>query len=145
MTSAADDLEAKIAEVRARRAALADASVARQTPTVEETLATEERALVEDEELDRAEEQYGARAVRMVRTEVGAVILRRPHIAAFRKFQDAGELTSDHAEELVRSCLLFPSKPELDKLLRQLPGILTQLASVCVELAGHRNVQLKAK
>jgi hypothetical protein len=140
-----DELEERLAAVRAQRAALAEAAAGRLLPSTEEQLANEERCLKEDEAFDAFSKEHGARAVALIRTEVGAVILRRPHIAAFRKFQDAGGLTSDTAEELVKASLLYPSKPELDKMLRQLPGILTGLASQCVELSGFRNQELKAK
>ena len=139
------DTETKLAELRAQRAALAEAAARRMEPTPDELLALEERSLKEDTALDAAQVQHGARAVRMVRTDAGAVILRRPHIAAFRKFQDAGELTSESAEELVKASLIYPSKVELDKLLREVPGCLTTLASVCVELAGFRAKDIQKK
>lgn len=140
-----DEVEDRLAAVRAERAALAEAAATRLQPTPDEQLATEERALKEDQAFDSFAREHGARSVAIIRTEAGAVILRRPHIAAFRKFQDAGGLTSDTAEELVKASLLYPSKPELDKILRLLPGILTSLASTCVELSGFRNLELKAK
>lgn len=143
--STPDELEAQLAAIRARRAALAETAQARLTPTLDEQVALEARALEEDELLERFQLEHGARAVAIIRTEAGAVIVRRPHIAAYRKFQDRGALTSDSAEELVKSCLLHPSKPELDKVLRLIPGVLVTLASACVELAGHRTADLGAK
>lgn len=139
------DLEDQLAAVRAQRAALQEKAAARLEPSAEEQLALEQRGLAEDTAFEAAQSQYGARAVRIVRTEEGAVILRRPHIAAFRKFQDAGEANSETTEELVKASLVHPSKPELDKLLRAQPGVLVQLASVCVELAGFRTADIKAK
>jgi len=120
------DTETKLAELRAARAALAEASARRLEPTPDELLALEERSLKEDTALDAAQVQHGARAVRMVRT-------------------DAGELTSESAEELVKASLIYPSKVELDKLLREVPGCLTTLASVCVELAGFRSKDIQKK
>jgi hypothetical protein len=139
------DIEQQLEAVRAKRAELADIAKQRLEPSPEEALALEQRRLAEDEALDAAQRQYGARSVRMVRTDAGAVIIRRPHIAAFRKFQDAGELTSENAEELVKASLAFPSKPEFDRLMREVPGALVQCASVCVDLAGFRAADLKAK
>jgi hypothetical protein len=143
--SDATEIEKKIAEIEARRAALADAEAKRLEPTPEERLALAQRGLAEDEALAAAQTQYGARAVRLINTEAGAIIVRRPHIAAFRKFQDSGELKSDQAEELVKASLVYPSKPEFDRLMRDLPGCLTQAASVCVELAGFRSAEVRTK
>jgi hypothetical protein len=132
-------------EIRARRAALADAAAKRQEPTDAELLERERKALADDEAYEAAQREFGARAVRIVRTDEGAVVVRRPHIAAFRKFQDNGEFTSDVTEEFVRASLVYPSKPELEKILRLQPAALTRIASVCVELAGFRASELKAK
>jgi hypothetical protein len=143
--SGATDIEQQIAEIHAKRAALADAEAKRLESTPEERLALAQRGLAEDEALAAAQTQYGARAVRLISTEAGAIIVRRPHIAAFRKFQDAGELKSDTAEELVKASLVYPSKVEFDRIMRELPGCLTQAASVCVELAGFRANEVRSK
>lgn len=139
------EIELKLEAVRARRNALADAAAARLEPGPEELLATEERRLAEDEAFELAQSEHGARCVALVRTDDCALVLRRPHVAAFRKFQDAGGMTSQVAEELVKSCLLYPTKPEFDKACRALPGLLTKAANACVELAGFQREDIKGK
>jgi hypothetical protein len=132
-------------DLTARRAALAERTAARLEYTDEELVAIEERRIAELEALDAAQTQYGARTVRMVTTDDAAVIVRRPHHAAFRKFMDKGEVTSTSQEELALSCLVYPSKAEFDKLLRAQTGALIRIANACVELAGFRTEELKTK
>lgn len=138
------DAAEKLAALRAQREALADAAAARLEVSDDEAVAIEEKLLAEDLALDKAQSEHGAKAVRLVRTDVGAVIVRRPHVAAYRKFQD-GESSTQVTEELVKSCLLYPSKSEWDKLMNVQPGVLTKVANACVELAGFRLSDVKGK
>ncbi len=139
------DAQAKLDALREQRAALAEQAAARLEPSIDEQIALEERALLDDQKFADAQIQHGARAVKLIRTEAGGIIVRRPHISAFRKFQDTGNLNSDATEEFVKSCLLHPSKPEFDKYLREAPGALVKIASVCVELAGFRSDEQRSK
>jgi hypothetical protein len=143
--STTEDAQARLDAIRAERAALAEAAAARLEPTVEEQIAAEERGLADDKRFAELQQEYGARSVKLIRTSAGAIVVRRPHIAAFRKFQDTGNLNSDATEEFVKSCLLHPSKPEFDKFMREQPGALVKIASVCVELAGFRSEELGKK
>lgn len=135
----------KLDELMLRRAALTEKTAARLEYSDAELEAIEERRIAELEAFDAAQTQYGARKVLMVSTDDGAVIVRRPHHAAFRKFMDKGEVTSTSQEELALSCLVYPSKPEFDKLLRAQTGALIRITNACVELAGFRADEVKTK
>ena len=140
------DLSSQLAAIRAKRAALAEAREARSAPTDAELLATEQRALADDEALDKLEAEYGkvGRAIQIVRSDVGAVIVKRPHMAVFRRFQDDPKDTTA-LEKLVRPCVLHPSKPEFDRMCEELPFLLQQCADAVVVLAGVRTEETRAK
>ena len=112
--------EAQLALLRDKRAALAEAREARQIPSVKEKLAIAQRALAVDEAIDRLEQEHGklGKGIQVVRvddeTDGRAVILKRPIMTVYRRYQDsAGNETKD-VEKLVRPCVVFPSIAEFD-------------------------------
>ena len=144
-TAADKELETELKAVRAKRAALEDARTARTEPSIAERLATEKRELAEDEVLDRLAEEHGHKHIELVRCEYGAVIVKRPHLATYRRFQDAGKSDTKTYDQLVRPCVLYPSKAEFDALLEQQPHLLTRCADAVVRLAGVRTEEVQAK
>jgi hypothetical protein len=138
-------VEEQLAEIRARRAALAAEREELLAGSPDEQLTKEQRALAAEEALTAAQRQHGAKRVAMVVTDEGPVVLRCPHVAAYRKFQDAEGVDSAQTIELVKKCLLYPSAAELTRMLEAQPGALVELANTVVELAGHRKKALQAK
>lgn len=143
--SAPSTVEEQLAEVRARRAALAAEREAILTGSPDDELAREQRALSAEEALTAAQRQHGAKRVALVTTDEGPVVLRCPHVAAYRKFQDTEGVDTAQTIELVKKCLLYPSASELTRMLEAQPGALVELANTVVELAGHRRKTLTAK
>lgn len=139
------EIERKLAEVRARRAALAEAAEQRLQPTPEERLAIEQRELAEDEALDAAAREHGARAVMIVRSDVGAVIVKRPHLATFRRFQETKNPKCEDLEKLVRPCLVYPSRDRFDLIIAELPFMLNRCADAVSTLAGVRRKDIEEK
>lgn len=138
----------KLEALRAERAALADTAKARAEPSDDEIIAQEERMLAEDRAFDEAQTKYGAKQVRMVRYDdsIPAVIVRRPHVSAYRKFQDADEASTEVAGEFVRSCLVYPAGGQaFERLLEQAPAILQKTVIAACELAGHRRKEVAGK
>jgi len=137
-------VEDQLAEIRARREQLAaEAEATEDTPEV--VLARETKALAAEEALAAARKEFGKTRVSLVQTDEGPVVLRCPHVAAYRKFQDSEEINTDKTLELVRGCVLHPSKPEVSRMLEVQPGALTLLANEVVRLAGHRKSDAKGK
>lgn len=139
------DLEKKLEEARAKRTAAALAREEAKRPARLQTeLEREERAISDDEVIARLEDELGpiGRAIGVVRTDLGAVVLKRATPPAFKKFQDlmARENPKQHelSGELVRPCLLHPAQAELDRMLAEQPHILIRCANVVSELAGVR-------
>jgi len=143
----ADDSTArKLAEVRAKRAAIDDAraraEVERETS---DALEREERALADAEALAAAEAQYGRNKIRAVETPLGSIILKRSGNAAYRRFMDASKATTDEAERLVKPCVVYPSRAEFERILDEYPALWVRLAGALTKLAGHRNDELQEK
>lgn len=144
-TTTDDPTLAKLAEIRARRAALAEARDKRAQPTPAEQLAIEQRELATDEALEAAEIEHGRDSVECVRTDAGNVIVKRPHLATFRRFQDAGKSDAKTLDLLVRPCLVYPDKATFDQLCERLPFMLNLCADAVARLAGVRMEQQQAK
>ena len=145
-TDTPNPTQTELDAVRAERAELAARAEARALAADADTLAEEKSALAAERVLDEAQAAHGVRSVGIVHIPAaGSFVLRKPHHAAYRKFQDNTEASSAGAIELVKSCLLYPTKPEFDRVLAASPGILTELANNCVTLAGFRKTELKGK
>jgi len=138
-------LAAQLAAIREERANLKVDREARATPSVEDQIKAETQALAAERALDEAQRKYGAKQVRLVRIPDGAVIVRRPHWVAYRKFQDQKEFTYDATEEFVTGCLVYPDRRAFAKLLEEQPAVLAQIGLACGELAGLRVDELKSK
>lgn len=140
-------LAEQIKTIRAKRAAIADAQAKRTQPTLEQQLADEQRALAEDELIDRFESEVGPQDthIAVIRSDVGLVIVRRPHRAVFQRFQDTGTIKTKDLDALVKPSLLYPDKASFDAMVDQLPALLGRVANHCARLAGIRGEELAAK
>lgn len=142
------DLGEQLRLIRARRAALADAQSKRNTPTLEQQLADEARGLQDDELIDQFETEVGPQGshIMVLRSEVGTVIVKRPHRATFQRFQDKGTVKTADLEGLVKPSLLHPKDKALfDSMVDQLPALLGRCANACCTLAGVRTEEINAK
>lgn len=142
---------ARLAEIQAKREQLAAAREQRAEISPEEQLAIAERDLRDDEALDKFEREVGriGTEIQIVRSSVGAVIVKRPHMATYRKWQASLTRDSDDpgADEinLVRPNVLHPSKEEFDRLIERQPFLLSRCTSAVCELAGVRKKEIEKK
>jgi hypothetical protein len=139
------DLEHRLEALRQRRAEAAAAREEKKRPAVlQAELEREERALVDDEVIAKLEDERGAigRAIGVVRTDLGAIVVRRADPAAYKKFADmmARENPKQHelSTTLVQHALLHPTLAEFDRMAQEQPHILIRCANVISELAGVR-------
>jgi hypothetical protein len=146
------DLERRLEEARAKRAAAAAAREEAKLPARLQTeLEREERAMADDEVIARLEDEHGAvgRAIGVVHTDLGAVVLKRAAPPQFKRFQDlmARENPKQHelSDTLVRPCVLHPSQGEFEKMLAEQPHILIRCANTISELAGVRTKEEAGK
>jgi hypothetical protein len=145
---AADDTKARLDKVRAERAALAVAREARAADAaLEAQLEGETLALRDEQAIAAAELEHGpvGKRIAVIGTDLGVVIVKRPHAALFRKFQAKGSTKPEDLDQLVRPCLVYPSKAEFDRIDDELPATMTRCANAVVALAGFRQEENAGK
>lgn len=141
------DEDRELRELTERVDALSQAREARAQPTKAELIALKKRELKEAEELDKFEREVGkvGKEIDIVQSDVGAVILKRPTMTTYRRFQDSGKVETKDFEQLVRPCVLYPSRAEFDQLVEQRPMLLAHCADACIALAGLRASEIRKK
>ncbi len=132
MNEKIEELRAKRLEIEARREAdkLANADA--------EELARETRALADAEAIDAAEKEHGADGIRIVQTEEGVIIVKRPAQATYRKFIDTGKGDTESLDKLAAPCLVYPAKLEYRRLLDKYPHTVVACANAVCALAGAK-------
>jgi len=138
----------ELEKIREARAVIAAARAQRIGDRAEaEELEREKQLLADDEAMEKAEAAHGppGRAILAVPTDLGVVIVKRPHAALFRRFQDSETTSMQECEKLVRPCVVHPPSAELDKILDQLPATLPRLVVAVGVLAGLRKEELAGK
>jgi hypothetical protein len=141
-----DELQAKIAAARARKQAAEaalDEMQARDAGAAE--LEAVERDAADAEAILKAKSEHGAARIACVATDMGVIILKRPHVAHFKKFQDLEAFKVADVERLVRPCVVHPPADTLDRILDEFPGVLAACAERVAYLAGVRRNDLAAK
>lgn len=138
--------ERELAEVRARRAALAAEREQRAASRlVADQLEAEKRGLRDEEAIEKAEAEHDPKKIAVVHSDVGVVIVKRPNHVLFKRFQDSGEVTSEECDKLVRPCLVYPDKASWDRMLEEQPALLLRCANAVATLAGVRAKELTGK
>lgn len=141
-----DGLKARLAAAKAARAALAaKAADTTEADELADEVAAEERALKEEQALDKLVEQHGAKKLAKVDTPMGAVILLRPSAVAFNQFQEHDGVKVANVRQFVLPCVKYPTLPEFEEMIREQPGTLFACANALNHLAGVRKDQLAGK
>jgi hypothetical protein len=138
------DPQERLAAIKARRKALAEAEAAKaSSEATDEAIRKEERALRDDEGRAKARADHGKDRIATI-TGVNApafdcVVVKRPDPAAFKAFQDKEGFKGEDLEALVSPCVVYPTRAEFDKLITfEQPGVLTRVAEAVCFLAGAR-------
>lgn len=137
-----------LSEIKAQRAALAEAKAKRDAARdAAEAPELEARLLREELALDKAEIEIGplGRALAVVQTDLGAIILKRPAAVIFKRFQDSASMRSEELEKLVRPCLVYPVASDFVTIIDALPATLIRCANAVSVLAGVRTEELQGK
>jgi hypothetical protein len=144
----ADETTARIEELRAKRAALAEARRQREIARAPaEQLALEEQGLADDQAIEAAEIEHGpvGKQIMVINTDLGAIIVKRSHPNMFKRFQDKGSTRTEDLDKLVRHCLVYPQPAEFDRILKELPASLLRCADAVSFLAGVRMEDVTGK
>jgi len=141
-----DDLKKRLAAAKAARAALqAKAATVNEADELAAEVAAEERSLKEEQALAALVEQYGAKKIAKVDTDLGAVILLRSAPAAYNRFAEKTEFKVEDVRQLVVPCVKYPEIPDFEELLKEQPGVLFVCANALAHLAGARKDALSGK
>ncbi len=144
--STPEDLNARLAAAEAAHAEAAQRRAeARSRSEMAARVEAAERAAADENALAEAESQHGAERIGIVETDLGRIILKRPHPAKFKQFQDSDRVTVDAVDEYVRSCLVYPEPARYDAICRELPATITRCGRVCNRLAGERAQAVEGK
>lgn len=134
-------LRAKLAAARAPRdqkqAALErEAEIARLTQEIADEPAIAEMV-----------DKHGAvgDGIAILRTPEGAVVVKRPQQAVWRRFSDTKNTDGPAVYKLVRGCVVYPSLERLEAIIEKRPAALEQLGGLISELAIARDADLAGK
>ena len=144
--SVREQLEAELAAARAANAPHVAARTERvELASLREAIEREKNALRDAPEIEKAEIEHGADKVAIVVTRLGAVVLKRPHMASYRRFQDEAKSKSEDVIKLVRPSVVYPAAAELDRILSEQPGVLARLADAVATLADAAAEERRGK
>lgn len=137
----------ELAALRARRAELETERAALETPTDDEQLETERRAVADAEAINKAIQEHGRVGVNIevVDSTIGKVIVKRCSAMRYKKFQDIGDFSSEKCEQLVRPNILYPTITAFDAMVEQQPMIATRCANALSRMAGVRKEDVEKK
>lgn len=141
-----DPAEAEIAALRAKRAEIASRRQQREDKSaLAEQLEQERSELELEEAVDRFEQEFGpvGRKIAVVKTQLGAIILRQSSELKFKRFQDKGTMQRDDVEALVRPCVLYPDMSRFNEIMHDLPATWFRCANQIAVLAGVRIEELQ--
>jgi hypothetical protein len=148
MNDGGTDMEAQLSQLRAKREELAAARQVRaEAEELQLKLAAEQLALKDDEAIEAAERDVGPqnKRIRVVRTDLGVIIVKRAHPNVFRKFLDGGKHNTKECEELARGCLVYPTLGQFEGMLAEQPMLAVITANAVAYLAGVRGEEQSAK
>ena len=140
--------EEKLAQIRASRTAVANARASRSAlQAIKDEIEAEEQALVDEQALDKAEQEIGpiGKKIMVVETPVGSIIVKRANHLVFKKFQDMQSLKTADLEKLVRPCIVHPEASKVDRIFEDLPATLVRVANAVSTLAGARAEEVSGK
>lgn len=147
MTDTAEDLKAKLAEIKGARAKLAKDAEPTEEDLLRAEIEREELALANDKMIASAVSEYGELGVMIatVDTSAGVVIVKRPNALLFRKFQDEGKFTTAAFHKLVSPCVVCPSPDRFEQVINELPAVLSRCADAVATLAGAKAQEQEGK
>lgn len=134
-------LEQRLAAAKAAKAEIERKRADRESKRAAEVeVLKAEREAKELAALEDAECMHGpvGTHIAVVETVEGIVIVKRPHPATFKKFQDAGKINSDTIAKFIAPCVVYPDAATFDALCDALAAVPMLCADAITSLAGAR-------
>lgn len=130
-------LEAELAQLEAEREARA-----KSTAT-----ADLRRKVADEKAIAAAEAAHGlvGKAIEVIPTGAGVVIVKRANPLVYRRFMDQGKFTTEACDALARTCLVHPSIGAYEALIDDYPSTPVSAANAIARLAGVRATELSGK
>lgn len=147
MSGEREQLEARIKKAREERAELDRARAERdELESLRRQAVREENASRDASAIAKAEEDHGSEKIAILETELGSIVVKRPHHLHHRTLANkSGALTTDDLLKYIKPCVVYPDARTLEAWLEELPGVLIPLSDLAFELArgGAREVAKK--
>lgn len=139
-------LEKRLEEARERKRIAEAKRLAMETEgELQRRVEIEEIAAADEEAIAKYEEEIGAQKIRVVHTDVGCVIVKRPNPLLYKKFRDQGNTKTKDLEKLVHPCLVYPTVTQFEKMMEEQAATLDRTADAVVTLAGFRRKEVSEK
>lgn len=133
-------------EIQAKRTALATAAASKAADLAAAALLrTEAQGLADDEARASMVERFGPAGFAEVATAQGAIFLRPPAQAVFKRFQDEASFKYDDLLKFVQPCVEIPSLAAFNAILAALPAVLVRCSGALLNLAGSEATELQKK
>lgn len=141
MSVDAKTLRKQLAEMRAAGEAK------RATITEQTELERLQRELEDEPHIQEAIDTHGAigDGIAILRTRMGAIVVKRPAQSAWRRFSDGKAITGQESRTLVAACRVYPSMARVDEIVDAYPAALEQVAGLACELAAAGSKEVAAK
>lgn len=89
-------------------------------------------------------DEYGEDKVAKIESDIGWVVVKRPHENTYRKFVDS-KLKTEDMIRFVQPCVVYPDKARFHEMRGDLPALLQGCADACAHLAGVRRQEVSGK
>jgi DNA gyrase/topoisomerase IV subunit A len=135
--STIEDKRAELAKLKALTSQVEASRAAQdEEKALDAEIAQAARQLADTKALAEAERTLGKKCIGTYPTERGLVIVKRPNHLIYRRFADAGNMDTATCEELIRPCLVHPSREMFEAYAEELPGIIVPITQLLNTLAG---------
>lgn len=137
MSDELKSIEERIAKARAARMALEEASERRrEAARAERLLRIEEQRLADEPRIEEARTAHGEDAVAVIDTDLGAIVVKKPNHLKWNALVAKGEkLNHVDMVGLVKSCVVYPDWPHVDRVLEEAPAAMNVLVGAIAGLA----------
>ena len=143
-----EELERRLKEIRAKNDEFeAEIRERERVRELEAKLLFEQNKARDLPHVQAAEDEHGQ--IRVVNTKLGAVVVRKPHHLAFKRFMHkvSGDKEMREADvwRLAKSCVVYPDISKVDEIREEYPGVTMRLGTAVIELGNGEAEELEGR